>query len=239
VISVLAFKSLPEPRPTIVTSTDRNNHWPPSLDAAPSEVQAFLRRVLEKVPENGTGVKGFQVSHWKWEGKPTHEVIGIKAIGGGDPHELIARVMDVDGYPSHIAHVESCRSRQDSAFMPPDKVRFFQVVHVPNVAKVQQELVLVDAGTAKGYRLAYWYLLKDKTQSLDPKQGARSDFNIGAWLAAPGVVGYALSSWPRREDLNALQWISLTSGANAFAKRIVEGNIDGMAAWARIPASNH
>jgi hypothetical protein len=207
--------------------------WPSRLDGAPAEVQEFLGRVLEKIPDGGKGVTGYQFCHWEREGKPTHEAIGLKTILGVDPHELIARVMDVDGYQGNIAHVEACRSEQDSAFRLPDQVRFFQVISVPGVAKVQQELVLVDAGTVKGYRVAYWYLLEDKTKSLDPKVGARSAFNIGAWLVAPGVVGYALSSWPQRDDVNALQWVSLTTGANALAKRIVEGNIDGMAAWAK------
>ena len=43
----------------------------------------------------------------------------------------------------------------------------------------------------------------------------------------------ALSSWPERTDVNTLQWVSLTSGANALAKKIIEGNIDGMSAWAK------
>ena len=50
-------------------------------------------------------------------------------------------------------------------FLPPEKVRFFEVIRVPKVTKVQQELVLVDAGTIKGYRVVYWYLLKDKTRA--------------------------------------------------------------------------
>ncbi len=188
---------------------------------------------MQKVPESTAGVAGYQFHHWKQEGKPTEEAIGLKAIPGLDPARLIARVMDVDAYKGRIAHVETCRSVPDSAFTPPGKVRFLQVISVPGVAKVQQELVLVDAGTIKGYRVAYWYLLKDRTRSMDPKLAARSDFNIGAWLAAPGVVGYALSSWPRRDDVNRLQWLSLTSGANALARKVVEGNIDGMAEWAK------
>src|SRR5262249_17263817 len=135
----------------------------------------------------------------------------------------------------HIAHVEASRSMQASPPMPPEEVHFFQLVRVPAVARVQQELKLVDAGTIQGYRVAYWYLLKDRTRSLDPKVAARSEFNVGAWLAAPGVVGYALSCWPRKEDVNALQWVSLTSGANALAQKVIEANIDGMVAWAKKP----
>jgi hypothetical protein len=141
--------------------------------------------------------------------------------------------MDVDGYKGNIAHVEVVRSVPDPAFTPPEKVRFYKVISVPKVAWVQQEGVLVDAGNVKGYRVVYWYQLKDRTSALDPKVHARSAFNIGAWFVAPGVVGYALSCWPERGDVNLLQWISLTTGANTLAKVVVEGNIDGMAAWAR------
>jgi hypothetical protein len=208
---------------------------PSPLDGAPSEVRDFLGRVLAKLPDRDQPVRGYQFSHWEWADKPTHEAMGLKAIPGADPQEVIGRVMDVDRYPGHITHVESCRSVQDPTFRRPEEVHFYQVIRVPAVARVQQELVLVDAGTIRGYRVAYWYLLKDRTRSLDPKVAARSEFNIGAWLAAPGVVGYALSSWPRRDDVSALQWVSLTTGADALAKKVVEGNIDGMAAWAKKP----
>ena len=68
---------------------------------------------------------------------------------------------------------------------------------------------------------------------MNPEAGARSKFNVGAWLVAPGVMGYALSTWPRRGDVNGLQWVLLTSGADGLAKKVVEGNIDGVAAWAK------
>ncbi|MGP0068660.1 MAG: hypothetical protein ACLQGP_34300 [Isosphaeraceae bacterium] len=232
VVAVLASRPAQGPAPTVVNVALRPA-WPPYPDDALAEVREFLDRVLQKIPDGGHGVAGYQFQNWKQPGKPTDEAIGLKAIPGVAPDDLIARVMDVDAYKGHIAHVEACRSVPDPALKPPRKVRAFQIISVPGIAKVQQELVLVDAGTIKGYRVAYWYLLKDRTRSLDPKVAARSDFNIGAWLAAPGVVGYALSSWPTRDDVNRLQWVSLTSGANALAKKVVEGNIDGMAAWAK------
>lgn len=201
-------------------------------DDTPREVREFLGRALARLPDDGSEVTGYRFHHWKWDDKPTHEAVGVKAIRGVEPERLIARVLDVDGYAGNIAHVEDCRSERGRAAGPPGRVRFYQAVRVPGVARVQQELVLVDAGTIEGYRVAYWYLLKGRTESLDTRGGARSDFNVGAWFAAPGVVGYALSSWPRRGDVNALQWASLTTGSDALAKRVVEGNIDGMAAWA-------
>jgi hypothetical protein len=206
---------------------------PLSLEAVPAEVRGFLGRALEKVPDHGTAVTGYQFWNWERVGKPTHEAIGLKAVPSADPHQFIAAVMNVDGYQGNLAHVDHCRSEKDSTFEPPRKVRFFQIVSVPGIATIQHELALVDAGTIKGYRVACWYLLKDRTESLNSKRGARSEYSVGAWLAAPGVVGYALSTWPKRADVNALQWMSLTSGANAMAKKIIEDNIDGMAAWAK------
>lgn len=234
-VAVIAAWRRPERPPEIVMRMAHKPVWRSPLDGAPAEVREFLDRVLAKIPDGDQPVMGYQFLHWERADKPTREAMGLKAIPGADPQEVIARVMDVDRYPGHIAHVETCRSEQDPTSRPPEEVHFYQVIRVPAVARVQQELVLVDAGTIRGYRVAYWYLLKDRTLSLDPKVAARSEFNIGAWLAAPGVVGYALSSWPRRDDVSALQWVSLTSGANALAKKVIEGNIDGMAAWAKKP----
>ena len=204
----------------------------PGLGGAPPEVREFLVRVLGEISKGGARVTGYQFRHWEREGKPTHEALGIKAIPDVDPRKVIARVMDVDGYEGHIAHVEVCRSLRHPAPETLEWVHFFQRVSVPGVAKVQQELVLVDAGTIEGYRVAYWFLLGTETEALDSEAGVRSEFNVGAWLVAPGVVGYALSTWPRRGDVNALQWLLLTSGADGLAKKVVEGNIDAIAAWA-------
>ena len=154
------------------TGSPRPEPGSPGLDGAPPEVREFLGRVLEELSEGGEAVTGYQFRHWEREGKPTHEAIGIKAIEGVDPREVIARVMHVDGYEAHMAHVEACRSLRDAAHETPERVHFFQRVSVPGIAKVQQELVLVDAGTLEGYRVAYWYLLKPETEALDPKTGA-------------------------------------------------------------------
>src|SRR5271165_4162452 len=88
---------------------------PPGMGAAPPEVREFLGRVLAELAAGGAGVTGYQFRHWEHEGKPTHEALGIKAIPGVDPRELIARIIDVDGYEGHIAHVEACRSLRDPA----------------------------------------------------------------------------------------------------------------------------
>ncbi len=133
-------------------------------------------------PDSDQPVRGYQFSHWEQADKPTHEAMGLKAIPGADPQEVIARVMDVDRYPGHIAHVETCRLEQDPTSRPPEGVHFYQVIRVPAVARVHHELVLVDAGTVQGYRVAYWYLLKDRTRSLDPRVAAQR-------IQHRGVVG--------------------------------------------------
>ena len=142
---------------------------PQDMGGAPSEVREFLGRVLAELSEAGAGVTGYQFRHWEREGKKTHEALGIKAIPGVDPRAVIARIIDVDSYEGHIAHVEACRSLRDPTRETPERVHFFQRLSVPGVAKVQHELVLVDAGTIKGYRVAYWYLLGPETEALDPE----------------------------------------------------------------------
>ena len=199
------------------------------------EVRAFLGRVLHRLPPSSERLTGYQFAYWTHEGKLTQEVIGLKAIPGVTPATLIPRIKDVDRYQGNIARVEACQSKQDSRFKPPTQVRFYQKISVPVVSTIQHELVLVDAGTVHGYRVIYWYLLEDETKQLARKNGARSAFNVGAWLVAPGKVGYALSCWPHRDDMNKYQWFTLTNMADAAARIVVEGNIDGMVAWAMNP----
>ena len=53
---------------------------------------------MEKIPKGGARVRGYQFRDWEWKGRPTHEAVALKAIPDADPDELVARVMDVDGY---------------------------------------------------------------------------------------------------------------------------------------------
>jgi hypothetical protein len=204
-----------------------------SLDDAPAEVIALLDEVLARMPSASSGVAESQFHHWTVPGAPTQAALGLKGVPGVDPDALIRRVMEVDGYEGRIAHVLVNESRSALAEDPPDRVAFRQRINVPGITEVQHELELVDAGSIRGYRVAYWFLLPEETASLDPSLGARSEANVGVWLAAPGVVGYAFHSWPRRDDLNRFQWFSLTTGAAVLARQIVERNIDDMANWAR------
>jgi hypothetical protein len=204
-----------------------------NLPGAPREVQVFLEQVFKRLPPAGRPLSDYKFEHWSVAGKPTEEAVGLLPVPGVDPERLIARVMDVDHYVPNVDHVYISKSVNDPAFQPPKQVRFYEVVDISPIGKVQQELVLVDAGTVNGYRLAYWYLLKDKTDAHKRDDGARSQYNVGAWLVAPNVVGYALSSAPKRDDVNFVQWAALTTGADIAASSVIKNNIQGMAAWSK------
>ncbi len=188
--SLFAIRALKSPSGSgRLRGTERAARGPelsPGLDGAPPEVREFLVRVLEETSEGGAGVTGYQFRHWERTGKPTNEALGIKAIPGVEPDEVIARVLDVDGYEGHITHVEVCRSLPEPARQTTEGVHCFQRINVPGVAKVQQKMVLIDAGTIRGYRLAYWYLLGPETEALDPKAGAAQRVQRRGVAGGPG-----------------------------------------------------
>jgi hypothetical protein len=49
----------------------------------------------------------------------------------------------------------------------------------------------------------------------------------------PGIVGYALSSAPAKEDVGMLKYAAMTKGADASAPQVVKANIEGMARWSQ------
>jgi hypothetical protein len=140
--------------------------------------------------------------------------------------------MDVDNYVGAIAHVAENRSVADPAHAPPQAVRFYQRLKIPLLGAVHHELVLERLGTIQGYEVACWHMLERETSALKSKGVIRSQYNDGLWLVAPGVVGYGLSSAPRRDDVGFLKWKAMTAGADAAAPKVVRDNIEGMAAWA-------
>ena len=154
--------------------------------------------------------------------------------------KLADAVMAVDHYTGNIGHVLACRSVQDTRFSG-KKVRFYQEVDAL-VANIHHELVLVDAGNVKGYRVVYWYLLGSETKNLsktDAKENAvvKSAHNVGAWIMGHGGLSYALSAYPIEKEVKDLRfgtvkWTALTSGADVTAKTVVKDNITGMANWA-------
>ncbi|MCB9671794.1 MAG: hypothetical protein H6734_20115 [Alphaproteobacteria bacterium] len=194
------------------------------------EHKDFLERVLARLP--ATTPTSFQFQSWSHAGRPTDEGFGICPVPGVDPEKLIDAVMAVDSYVGNVEHVAECRSISDSRFVPPEAVRFYQRVDIPVLGAVHHELVLHRMGEHGGYHVAAWHVLRSETDALSTKQGFRSDYNFGAWLVKPGVLGYALSSAPKRDDVGFLKWKALTKGADAAAGRVVKANIEGMARWA-------
>ena len=190
------------------------------------EAEAFLQRVLSHL---GTAQE-FSFSHWNHRGRPTDEAVGMLRVAS-DPSRLLAAVMDVDHYVGNVANVSGCQSRADARF-PAPAVRFYQRIEIPVLGALQHELVLQPLGEHRGFTCAGWDLLTEETNALDPKRGARSDYNHGVWLAGNGMVGYALGSAPKREDVGLLKWKALTSGADVAAPKVIRQNIEGMAKWA-------
>lgn len=194
------------------------------------EHEAFVERVFRHLPDPPP--TSWTFAHWSHAGRPTEEGFGLLPVPGADPDKVIAAVMAVDEYRGNVEHVAECRSIPDDRFAAPGAVRFYQRVDLPVLGAVHHELVLFDLGTRNGYRVAAWSVLRAETDALSPKIGFRSDYNHGCWLAAPGLVGYALGSAPKREDVGFLKWKALTTGADVAASRVVKVNIEGMARWA-------
>jgi hypothetical protein len=194
------------------------------------EHEAFVQRVLAHLP--ATPPTSFAFDSWPHAGRPTKEGFGMLPIAGVDPAKIADAVMDIDHYVGNIDHVSVCRSVADERFTHPDAVRFYQRVDIPMLGTVQHELVLHRLGEHSGYTVLAWGLLSAETDSLNTRDGFRSDYNHGAWLAAPGVLGYALGSAPKRGDVGFLKFKALTRGADAAASRVLKGNLRGMAAWA-------
>lgn len=191
---------------------------------------AFLDRVFARVPRNPSR---FEFTHWQFADRPTSEGFGLLPAPGVDVDKLAACVMDVGRYVGNIDYVEETRVIADPRFVMPKAVRFYQRVKVPVLAEIQMELVLEDHGLRDGFRVLAWSQLDAETEKLDPKRGARSDYNLGAWLIRPDAVGYALSSAPKKDDVGRLKFAALTKGADAGAAQVVKANIEGMIKWSR------
>lgn len=194
------------------------------------ELPAFLDRVLAHLP--ATPPSSLTFSHWPHGGRQTDEALALLPIPGLDPARALDAVMDVDHYVGNLDHVATCRSIKDPRFVAPDKVRFYQRIDIPMLGGVHHELVLERLGTHRGYAAAGWSILGPETNALSAKEAFRSEYSHGVWLAAPGVLGYALGSAPRREDVGFLKWKALTSGADAAASRVLRANLEGLGRWA-------
>jgi hypothetical protein len=187
----------------------------------------FVDRVFANLPSVGGA---FSWRSWSHGGNPTKEGVGVLP-GSADVDKMTACIMDVDHYKGNIDFLDESRSIADGRFQPPAQVRFYQRVKLPVIGAVHHELVLTDHGDRDGWRVLAWHLLESETAALNPKQGARSAYNVGAWLLRPDAVGYALSSAPRKDDVGRLKYAAMTKGADAGAAKVLEGNIAGMKRW--------
>lgn len=189
---------------------------------------AFVDRVFRNLPRWGSG---FAFASWKQAGKVTKEGVGILSTSV-DVDAVVARVMDVGRYVGNIDFVDICRPVSDPAHEPPKSVRFYQKIKIPVIGALHHELVLEDLGERDGWRVLGWYR-HPGSDTLNKREGARAEYNDGAWLVRPEAVGYALSSAPSRADVGRIKFAALTKGADAGAPRAVQANIEGMLKWAR------
>ncbi len=196
------------------------------------ESNAFLSRVLERAPAGGAGIVDYVFKHWSAPGKVTDEALGLLPVPGVDAERFLGRVMDLDHYRGPIPHVVDSRIIADPGYPLPSKARFYQRIKIPLLGDVQQEIAIELVGEREGYRIAAWHMLDAQTAALSPRDGIRGQYNEGAWLVGRGVVGYALSSAPRRDDVGFLKWKALTTGADVAASKVIRDNIAAMARWA-------
>jgi hypothetical protein len=197
-----------------------------------SELNPFLERVLDRAPRGGAGVNDYAFKSWSAPGKVTDEAFGILPVPGVDARKFLAKVMDLNNYKGPIPHVVDSRIIADPRYPQPEKARFYQRVNIPLLGNVHQELGIALLGEHNGYEIAAWEMLEPETGKLSTKDGIRGQYNDGAWLVAPGVVGYALSSAPRRDDVGFIKWKALTAGADVAASKVIRDNIAAMARWA-------
>ncbi|MFT5686318.1 MAG: hypothetical protein ACI8RZ_007274 [Myxococcota bacterium] len=188
---------------------------------------AFLDRVFSNLPRSGSK---FSFNAWRHAGRPTSEGVGVLPVSV-DLDKMVARIMNVGSYRGNIDYVEESRVVSDPAHVPPASVHFYQRIKVPVLAEIQMELVLTDHGIRDGWRVLAWHQLAAETERLNTRKGARSEYNVGAWLLKSGSVGYALSSAPRKSDVGRLKFAALTKGADASAAKVVKANIEGMIRW--------
>jgi hypothetical protein len=190
----------------------------------------FLNRVFRNLPRPGSR---FEYKTWRHSGRPTSEGVGLLPAAGVDVEKMAAAVLDLDHYKGNIDFVEEARIVPDSRYSPPATTRFYQRVKIPVLGSLHHELLMEDKGERDGWRVLSWYHLGPENDALSSKVGARTEYNIGAWMVKPDAVAYALSSCPRKSDVGRLKFAALTKGADAGAAKVLQANIEGMLKWSR------
>ena len=190
---------------------------------------AYLDRVFQHIPRSAP--TKYQFECWRFGDKPTSEGLGLMPTRSLDVEKVVAAILDVDHYTGNIDHVLEARTIADALHKPPKALHCYELVEIPVVAKIHNEFMLEDQGDRDGFRVVAWRQLDDQTTKLDPKRAARGDFNEGAWLIKPDLLGYTLTSAPRRSDVGMLKFAALTKGADALAPNIFKGNLECLLRW--------
>jgi len=188
--------------------------------------EEFLARVLPHMPELSRDK--FNYKSWRFENRPTGEGVGLVPVADVDQDAMAAHILDAENYPQNVKYVESTeiverRSESD--------VTYIQRMNLPVIGRIQVQIHLSDFGDRDGWRVIAWDQDNDGTAALNKKQGARTAYNLGAWLLQPDAVAYALSSAPLKSDMNTLKYMAMTKGADATAGDVIRQNIEGMLAW--------
>jgi hypothetical protein len=189
----------------------------------------FLDRVFDHIPALPDR-SGFSYKSWSYAKRPTSEGVG-KVPVQIDVAAMVSCILNVEGYPRNVRYVDSVevlQRRSETDFT------YIQRLSLPMLGGLQMALNLADVGERDGYRVVAWHQDDAATDALDKKRGgARTQYNLGAWLLKPDEVLYALSSAPRKEDVGSLKFAVMTKGAEATASEVLKSNIEGMVAWSK------
>lgn len=191
--------------------------------------EAFLARVLEQLTDMSRD--RFSSKSWRFEGRPTSECVGLKPGVDLDVDKVAARILDVEAYPQNIKFVEDTQVTNrisDSEFV------YVQKMKLPALGGIQVSLHMQDLGEHDGYRVIAWDQDDAGTQALDKNHGgARTEYNLGAWLIKPTELAYSLSAAPVKKDVGSIKYAVMTKGSDATAGTVLSSNIDAMIAWSK------
>lgn len=195
---------------------------------ADATIDDFLARVMERLPDMSRDK--FTSQSWRYEGRPTGEGLGLRPGVDVDPEAVISRILDVAAYPGNVKYVDATIVAKQTK----KTVTYTQKMKLPGIGGVQVVLNMKDLGTRDGYRVVAWQQDDAATEALDKSDGgARTEYNLGAWLVSDTEVAYALSAAPLKKDVGSLKYALMTKGADATTGTVLAANIDSMIAWSQ------